>query len=175
MGLYRKREVRKLENKIHIYELDCYINATEEQKSKMRIRKERYFDLDGLPSEEVKNLLEDFIWERGKRLAPSSLASELLYFNNIRHFLIDKDIKTLRYKDENKIILQLKSWMLEEGYALTSKKYREISGITAIETPNMVKHMKKILEYSRKNEECSEQDRDIWRLDKFDLPFGQIQ
>lgn len=171
MGLYRKREVRKLENKIHIYELDCYINATEEQKSKMRIRKERYFDLDGLPSEEVKNLLEDFIWERGKRLAPSSLASELLYFNNIRHFLIDKDIKVLRYKDENKIILQLKSWMLEKGYALTSKKYREMSGTTASETPNMVKHMKKILEYSQKNEECSEQDRDIWRLDKFDFPL----
>ena len=127
LGLYRKREVRKLENKIHIYELDCYINATEEQKSKMRIRKERYFDLDGLPSEEVKSLLEDFIWERGKRLAPSSLASEILYYNNIRHFLIDKDIKALRYKDENKIILQLKSWMLEKGYALTSNKYREIS------------------------------------------------
>lgn len=170
-GSYRKREVRKLENKIHIYELDCYINATEEQKSKMRIRKERYFDLDGLPSEEVKSLLEDFIWERGKRLAPSSLASEILYYNNIRHFLIDKDIKALRYKDENKIILQLKSWMLEEGYALTSKKYREISGTTASETPNMVKHMKKILEYSQKNEECSEQDRDIWRLDKFDFPL----
>ena len=170
-GSYRKREVRKLENKIHIYELDCYINATEEQKSKMRIRKERYFDLDGLPSEEVKSLLEDFIWERGKRLAPSSLASEILYYNNIRHFLIDKDIKALRYKDENKIILQLKSWMLEKGYALTSKKYREISGTTASETPNMVKHMKKILKYSQKNEECSEQDRDIWRLDKFDFPL----
>ena len=170
-GLYRKREVRKLENKIHIYELDCYINATEEQKSKMRIRKERYFDLDGLPSEEVKSLLEDFIWERGKRLAPSSLASEILYYNNIRHFLIDKDINALRYKDENKIILQLKSWMLEEGYALTSKKYREISGTTVSETPNMVKHMKKILEYSQKNEECSEQDRDVWRLDKFNFPL----
>ena len=105
--------------------------------------KERYFDLDGLPSEEVKSLLEDFIWERGKRLAPSSLASEILYYNNIRHFLIDKDIKALRYKDENKIILQLKSWMLEKGYALTSNKYREISGTTASETPNMVKHMKR--------------------------------
>ena len=39
LGLYRKREVRKLENKIHIYELDCYINATEEQKSKCGFEK----------------------------------------------------------------------------------------------------------------------------------------
>ena len=45
LRLYQRSEVKKLENKIHIYELDCYENATEEQKAKMRIRKERYFDL----------------------------------------------------------------------------------------------------------------------------------
>ena len=66
--------MKKLENKIHIYELDCYKNATEEQKKRMRVRKDRYFDLEGLPSEEVRKLLEDFVWERGKKLAPSSLA-----------------------------------------------------------------------------------------------------
>ena len=122
LELFQRNGVKKLENKIHIYELDCYKNATEEQKKRMRVRKDRYFDLEGLPSEEVRKLLEDFVWERGKKLAPSSLASEILYFNNIRNFLIEKNIKILRYEDENKIILQLKSWMMEKGYALTSKK-----------------------------------------------------
>ena len=163
--------MKKLENKIHIYELDCYKNATEEQKKKMRVRKERYFDLEGLPSEAVRKLLEDFVWERGKELAPSSLASEILYFNNIRHFLIKKNIKTLRYEDENKIILQLKSWMMEQGYALTSKKYRSVYEIVATETPGIVKHMKKILRYSQKDEEYLEQDRDVWELDKFEFPL----
>lgn len=78
-GIIPKKRGEKLENKIHIYELDCYKNAAEEQKKKMRVRKERYFDLEGLPSEEVRKLLEDFVWERGKKLAPSSLASEILY------------------------------------------------------------------------------------------------
>ena len=163
--------MKKLENKIHIYELDCYKNATEEQKKKMRVRKERYFDLEGLPSEAVRKLLEDFVWERGKELAPSSLASEILYFNNIRHFLIKKNIKTLRYEDENKIILQLKSWMMEQGYALTSKKYRSVYEIVATETPGIIKHMKKILRYSQKDEEYLEQDRDVWELDKFEFPL----
>ena len=163
--------MKKLENKIHIYELDCYKNATEEQKKKMRVRKERYFDLEGLPSEAVRKLLEDFVWERGKELAPSSLASEILYFNNIRHFLIKKNIKTLRYEDENTIILQLKSWMMEQGYALTSKKYRSVYEIVATETPGIVKHMKKILRYSQKDEEYLEQDRDVWELDKFEFPL----
>ena len=49
------------------------IVPSKEQKKKMRVRKERYFDLEGLPSEEVRKLLEDFVWERGKKLAPSSL------------------------------------------------------------------------------------------------------
>ena len=170
-GLFQRSGVKKLENKIHIYELDCYKNATEEQKKKMRVRKERYFDLEGLPSEAVRKLLEDFVWERGKELAPSSLASEILYFNNIRHFLIKKNIKTLRYEDENKVILQLKSWMMEQGYALTSKKYRSVYEIVATETPGIVKHMKKILRYSQKDEEYLEQDRDVWELDKFEFPL----
>ena len=135
LELFQRNGVKKLENKIHIYELDCYKNATEEQKKRMRVRKDRYFDLEGLPSEEVRKLLEDFVWERGKKLAPSSLASEILYFNNIRNFLIEKNIKILRYEDENKIILQLKSWMMEKGYALTSKKYRSVYEIVATETP----------------------------------------
>ena len=163
--------MKKLENKIHIYELDCYKNATEEQKKRMRVRKDRYFDLEGLPSEAVRKLLEDFVWERGKKLAPSSLASEILYFNNIRYFLIEKNIKTLRYEDENKVILQLKSWMMEQGYALTSKKYRSVYEIVATETPGIVKHMKKILRYSQKDEEYLEQDRDVWELDKFEFPL----
>ena len=70
LKLYQRSEVRKLENKIHIYELECYEEATKEQKAKMRIRKERYFDLEGLPSEAVRKLLEEFIWERGRALAP---------------------------------------------------------------------------------------------------------
>lgn len=163
--------MKKLENKIHIYELDCYKNATEEQKKKMRVRKERYFDLEGLPSEAVRKLLEDFVWERGKELAPSSLASEILYFNNIRNFLIEKNIKILRYEDENKIILQLKSWMMEKGYALTSKKYRSVYEIVATETPGIIKHMKKILRYSQKDGGCLEQERDVWELDKFEFPL----
>lgn len=171
LELFQRNGVKKLENKIHIYELDCYKNATEEQKKRMRVRKDRYFDLEGLPSEKVRKLLEDFVWERGKKLAPSSLASEILYFNNIRNFLIEKNIKILRYEDENKIILQLKSWMMEKGYALTSKKYRSVYEIVATETPGIIKHMKKILRYSQKDGGCLEQERDVWELDKFEFPL----
>ena len=51
-------------DRIHIYEMESYKHASEEQRNSMRICKIRYFDLEGLPSKEVKEILEAFIWEQ---------------------------------------------------------------------------------------------------------------
>lgn len=69
-------------DRIHIYEMESYKHASEEQRNSMRICKIRYFDLEGLPSKEVKEILEAFIWERGKTLALSSLATELTTYRS---------------------------------------------------------------------------------------------
>lgn len=82
-----------MKKRIYIYELDCYKAASEEQLQRMRISPERYFNLEGLPSEKIAEKLEEFIWERGRMLAPSSMASEVTYYNNIREFLIDRKIQ----------------------------------------------------------------------------------
>ena len=55
-----------MKKRIYIYEMDCYKSASEEQLQKMRIKPERYFNLEVLPSEEIAGRLEEFIWERGK-------------------------------------------------------------------------------------------------------------
>lgn len=157
--------------RIHLYELDCYKRATKEQIIKMRIHPDRYFDLEGFPSEDVSSLLEDFIWDRGKRLLPSSLSSELLYYNNIRNFIIDRNICTLDKKEEEKTIRMLKGWMLEKGYALTSRKYRPMYDKVEIETPAIVRHMKKILRFVGQFDDRDEQEKDIWNLNNFDFPI----
>ena len=81
--------------------------------------------------------------ERGKTLSPSSLNSELTYFNNIREFVIDKGITELKLKDEERILRMLKGWMLERGYALSSKKYCPVYDRVKIESPGIIKHMEK--------------------------------
>lgn len=87
-------------DRIHIYEMESYKHASEEQRNSMRICKIRYFDLEGLPSREVKEILEAFIWERGKTLALSSLATELTIYNKdyvrMLLFLEDKGKLTVR-------------------------------------------------------------------------------
>ena len=158
-----------MKKRIYIYELDCYKVASEEQIQRMRISPERYFNLEGLPSEELAEKLEEFIWERGKMLAPSSMASEVTYYNNIREFLIDRKIQSLDAREEEKIIRMLKGWMLERGYALSSKKYRPAYDKIGIESPGIVRHMKKILKFLEEEDGRDEQEKDIWTLKNFDL------
>ena len=59
-----------MKKRIYIYEMDCYKSASEEQLQKMRIKPERYFNLEGLPSEEIAGRLEEFIWESGIQIEP---------------------------------------------------------------------------------------------------------
>ena len=160
-----------MKKRIYVYEMDCYKQASEEQVEKMHIRPDRYFDLEGLPTEEISRLLEEFIWDRGKKLAPSSLSSELLYYNNIRNFLIDRNICKLDGKAEEKIIRMLRGWMMEKGYALSSKKYRATYDKIGIETPGIVKHMKKILKFAKEDDDRDEQEKDVWNLKNFDFPI----
>lgn len=160
-----------MKKRIYIYELDCYKAASEEQLQRMRISPERFFNLEGLPSGEITEKLEEFIWERGKMLAPSSMASEVTYYNNIREFLIDRKIQSLDAREEEKIIRMLKGWMLEKGYALSSEKYRPAYDKVGNETPSIVKHMKKILKFLEEEDDRDEQEKDIWTLKNFDFPI----
>ena len=65
----------------------------------------------------------------------------------------------------------LKGWMLEKGYALSSKKYRPAYDKVGIETPSIVKHMKKILKFLEEEDDRDEQEKDIWTLKNFDFPI----
>lgn len=162
--------VKSMKKRIHLYELECYKNASEEQLSKMRVCKIRYFDLEGLPSDGIRELVEAFIWERGKRLAPSSLSSDLIYYNNIRNFLIDKNIKELHPKEPEKDIRILKGWMLEHGYALTSNKYRAAYDKMGSESPGIERYMRKLLQFAYVDDR-DEQEKDIWNIGNFNFPI----
>jgi hypothetical protein len=55
-----------MKKRIYIYELDCYKVASEEQIQRMRISPERYFNLEGLPSEELAEKLEELYGKEEK-------------------------------------------------------------------------------------------------------------
>ena len=123
-----------MKKRIYIYELESYKKASKEKRNSMRIPKTSYFDLEGLPSEEVGEVLESYIWERGEKLALSSLVTERTTYNSLRKFLIERRITKLENADPEKTVRILKGWMLEKGLALSSRKYRAAYDITARET-----------------------------------------
>lgn len=159
-----------MRDKIHLYELQCFWTATEEQREKVRTKTDKAYVLEDLPSKEIKSLMEDFIWHRGKTLAPSSMASELIYYNNIRKFLKEKQIEELHPEDEKEILHLLKCWMMEKGYKLSSEKYRQEYDQKKIETPAMILYMKRLLEFAAEDIE-DERNRDVWRLEKLNFPM----
>ena len=63
--------------------------------------------------------------------------------------------------------------MLERGYALSSKKYRPAYDKIGIESPGIVRHMKKILKFLEEEDDRDEQEKDIWRLEKLDIPIEE--
>ena len=60
---------------------------------------------------------------------------------------------------------------MEKGYALSSKKYRATYDKIGIETPGIVKHMKKILKFAKEDDDRDEQEKDVWNLKNFDFPI----
>ena len=63
-------------DRIHIYEMESYKHASEEQRNSMRICKIRYFDLEGLPSREVKEILENEMMNAASLRVPLSIDIE---------------------------------------------------------------------------------------------------
>ena len=47
------------------------------------------------------------------------------------------------------------------------KKYRPAYDKVGIETPNIVKHMKKFLKFLEEEDDRDEQEKDIWTLKNF--------
>ncbi|MDD3417746.1 MAG: site-specific integrase [Lachnospiraceae bacterium] len=160
-----------MKNRIHLFELESYKSATQEQRDKMRTSAENYFDLEHLPSEGIRTVFETFIWERGKSLQPASLCSEVLYYNNIRQFLIDRNIKELHPDNKEHILHQIRIWMMENGYKLSAEKYRPEYDKTGYETPGMVNYLKKVFDFLEKDDDRPEIEKDVWELSKLELPL----
>ena len=67
----------------------------------MHIRPDRYFDLEGLPTEEISRLLGIYMGQ-GKKLVLLACQVSCSIANNIRDFLIDRNIRTWMQRQRKK-------------------------------------------------------------------------
>lgn len=156
-------------NRIYVSDLDCYRFAVRE--SSRHETANRYFDLSLLPTEGLQDEFSEFIWNRGRLLALSSIRTELWQFHVICRCLKEEypDMKSIRQEEPEKLIRTLKKWMMKNGYPLTKKGFSRQSGKEVRVRSNLIRYLDQITSFFSK-EECAEIEKDIWNLERLGFP-----
>ena len=155
-------------DKIYYEELPCYESAKE--KEKQRVYSEPYFDLDELPEGELRQEIGRFIRKRGEEVGFATILHDKSNFKYLAAFLQKKagNSKSLKDRDVEKWVRQLKAWMLEKGMPLT-KEFKNIYGRASVKNSPLIQYFNSLLKFLEKEDGRDEIEKDIWELDKLDL------
>lgn len=156
------------ENRIYYEELPCYQSA--EEKYKQRAYSEPYFNLEELPEGELRQEIGQFIRKRGEEVSFVTILHDRWSFKRIAAFLQKKagNSKSLKDREAEKWLRQLKAWMLEKGMPLTVE-YKNVYGITGVKNASLIQYFKVLLKFLETEDGRDEKEKDIWELDKLDL------
>lgn len=154
-------------DKIFLRELDCYLNATDDQKKHPLMAPDRCFDLTKLPNTDIREEMEDFIRSRGKVLTALSIKSDLYPYNQFCCFVCDMfpDLQTFVGMDLEKTEKKCKAWLLKNGKHLTQSRLKTATGKTEITDSDIVKYLRKVVGYFNSEAEIFNYESDIWYLD----------
>ena len=73
--------------KVYLRDLECYKSASDEMKQHPLFSPDRCFDFEQLAESELTTQLEAYLQDRGTKLSPLSIRSELYPFNLLCRFL----------------------------------------------------------------------------------------
>lgn len=135
--------------------------------------KNTYYDLDCLPSRIIREEMEEFLRSRVCEVSISTIYEEYRYYKRICFFLQKraKGAISFRDKQEETWLRQFKGWMLEEKIPLTFERHRSYRRAEIVQS-HIVSYLKRILEFTEKvADKRAEQEKDIWELEKLDIPI----
>lgn len=157
-----------MNERIYYHELKCYKKATKEQKEKLN--REDYYDLSRLPTETLKEEFNGFIRQRGRCVSLLTMKAERVYYNHICELLGNCDLESIM--DESYAILEesLKKWMFQKGWQIKKRRVN-LYGNETLETAALIRYFKKFYDYVYDRLEDSETDKDIWRLERLNIPL----
>ena len=83
-----------------------------------------------------------------------------------------RNVESLKEKEKEKWIRQLKGWMLAEGIPLTKQeKWRY--GTTGMVKADLISFFERVLDFLTPDEGGNETEKDIWRLDRLDIEIKE--
>lgn len=161
-----------MENRIYYSELECYKQA---RQSLLRsIGKGDFIDLSALPTKTMREEYRQYFLHRGFRVSLNTIKHEKSYFNQVCMAiqLRRKVPDSFRDWEHIKWIQLLEMWMLQNGVPL----YREVKNVTGkisrVDAP-AIQFLKNFLLFLYFEDEQPEQEKDIWRLAKLDIPIKE--
>lgn len=138
-----------METKIYFRDLDCYINASDQMKAHKLMCPDRCFDLSRFPTAEISMEMKAFIYERGRKLTPLSIRSELFPFNQLGDFLSERypDIKNFGEIKQTELEKKAKMWLLKNNKNIMQTRYRTATGKKEVTDAELIKYIRKIYSY----------------------------
>lgn len=159
-----------MSNRIYLKELPAYQNPTEPYPRS--VSKNPYYDLEQIPSATMRDELNAFIHYRSTQVGIARVYSDRQDFNKLCRFLqtYGRRAKSLRDKKPETWIRQFKGWMLQEGISLTEHSV-EVYGSEHYYKSRTISYLEKVLEFLEPEDTRPEQEKDVWKLDKLDIPI----
>ena len=119
--------------KLYLKELACYESVPKErQHYKNFYYPDKYFDLDALPTEGLRNEFGCFIYKRGKTKTVQSIYLDLRHFSHTASFLSNyyPQLESLECVKMDDCIHKMKQYLTDHGMALTLQSGADNPSIT---------------------------------------------
>ena len=156
--------------KFYFRDMEGYKDLTEHQKK--YVGKSAVFDLDLLPVVTLQEEMAEFIQERIRTVAMTTLLNDRGNYNLLCRFL-EKRGKGLEHFldwDRETWFRKLKAWMLEEGIPLNYERQGNY-GNTYRMRPGVMGYVERLLDFLEPPDSREEKEKDIWELEKLGIPF----
>ncbi len=156
--------------KFYFRDMEGYKDLTEHQKK--YVGKSAVFDLDLLPVVTLQEEMAEFIQERIRTVAMTTLLNDRGNYNLLCRFL-EKRGKGLEHFldwDRETWFRKLKAWMLEEGIPLNYERQGNY-GNTYRMRPGVMGYVERLLDFLEPEDGREEKEKDIWELEKLGVPF----
>ena len=156
---------------IRIRDLDCYKNASEEQRNHRLVRPDRGFDLSKLTNEVIQAEMSEFIKHRGHVLSLSSIRTELGNYNQFCRAMKESfpELDSLKNVEYDELERRCKKWLMKKGYSFYHMRKQADSEKEKRAVAPLIAFIRVIYEYFHMVEDEGGFDCDVWVIDELGI------
>lgn len=159
-----------MREKLYLKDFQLYQNAKENQRRNIK-KNNPYYDLGQIPSLRMRCEIAGFITHRSRHTGLNTFDRERVLVERIGLFLSEhKGVVSMRDKSPEVWNRELKKWMLENGYPLTYHIKLQ-TGQEYQAKAKLLCYLENLLKYLEPEDTRPEHEKDIWNLDKLNVPY----